>query len=69
MPKTMLTDNFHLFLGDADRAAAKIKSKLPGSSPNAEKEFKNMGQEAGAKLDKAVRSPPFLVAPLLNKIN
>lgn len=45
------------FIGDADRVAAKIKGKLPGDSPNAEKEFKKYGEEAGAKLDKAVRSP------------
>lgn len=43
------------YKGDADRVAAKIKGKLPGESPNAEKDFKNLGQEAGAKLDKAVR--------------
>lgn len=48
--------NAVIFLGDADRVAAKIKGKLPGDSPNAEKEFKKYGEEAGAKLDKAVRS-------------
>lgn len=42
------------FESDADRAAAKIKGKLPGDSPDAEKGFKNVGQEAGAKLDKAL---------------
>ncbi|KAM0264435.1 hypothetical protein ACHAQJ_000626 [Trichoderma viride] len=41
------------FESDVDRAAAKIKGKLPGDSPNAEKEFKNYGKDAGAKLDKA----------------
>ncbi|KAL6904945.1 hypothetical protein GGI43DRAFT_296318 [Trichoderma evansii] len=41
------------FESDADRAAAKIKDKLPGDSPNAEKEFKDIGKDAGAKLDKA----------------
>ncbi|KAK1255296.1 hypothetical protein MKX08_009291 [Trichoderma sp. CBMAI-0020] len=41
------------FESDADRVAAKIKGKLPGDSPNAEKEFKKYGEEAGAKLDKA----------------
>lgn len=41
--------------GDVDRASARIRDKLPGSSPNAEKNFKGYGQEAGAKIDKAVR--------------
>ncbi|KAL7789985.1 hypothetical protein V8C37DRAFT_385017 [Trichoderma ceciliae] len=41
------------FESDVDRASAKIKGKLPGSSPNAEGEFKGYGKEAGAKIDKA----------------
>ncbi|KAL6863948.1 hypothetical protein J3F83DRAFT_766983 [Trichoderma novae-zelandiae] len=42
------------FESDADRASARIRSHLPGSSPNLEKDFKGYGQEAGAKIDKAV---------------
>ncbi|RFU79759.1 calcofluor white hypersensitive [Trichoderma arundinaceum] len=41
------------FESDAHRASATVKDKLPGRSPNAEKEFKGYGQEAGAKIDKA----------------
>ncbi|PHH91662.1 hypothetical protein CDD83_10815 [Cordyceps sp. RAO-2017] len=39
--------------GDVHRASANIKSHLPGSSPNAEKDLKGYGAEAGAKIDKA----------------
>jgi len=36
------------------RAAASAKSHLPGSKPDAEKEMKHYGAEAGAKIDSAV---------------
>ncbi|KAL7949551.1 hypothetical protein V8C42DRAFT_214892 [Trichoderma barbatum] len=42
------------FESDVDRASAKIRGKLPGDSPNAEKSLKGYGQETGAKIDKAV---------------
>ncbi|KAL6892485.1 hypothetical protein HDV57DRAFT_512816 [Trichoderma longibrachiatum] len=42
------------FEADADRASAKIRSHLPGRTPDAEDKFKSYGQEAGAKIDKAV---------------
>ncbi|CAM1500788.1 Fc.00g099500.m01.CDS01 [Cosmosporella sp. VM-42] len=43
------------FESDAHRAAASVKSHLPGSSPiNAEKDAKNYGREAGAKVDNAL---------------
>lgn len=41
--------------GDAHRAAADIKKHLPGDHPNAEKNLKGYGREAGAKFDNAVR--------------
>lgn len=43
--------------GDVHRASAKVKDALPGSRPGAEKDLKNFGAEAGAKIDKAVRTP------------
>lgn len=42
------------FESDVHRASASVKSRLPGSSSNAEKEFKGYGAEAGAKIDKAI---------------
>ncbi|KND89607.1 hypothetical protein TOPH_05589, partial [Tolypocladium ophioglossoides CBS 100239] len=42
------------FESDVHKASASVKSRLPGGSPNAEKELKGYGAEAGAKLDKAV---------------
>ena len=44
----------HKAEGDAHRAAADIKKHLPGDHPNAEKNLKGYGREAGAKLDNAV---------------
>ncbi|KAH6609544.1 hypothetical protein Trco_002890 [Trichoderma cornu-damae] len=41
------------FESDVDRASAKIKGKLPGDSPNLQKELKGYGQEVGTKADKA----------------
>ncbi|OAA33400.1 calcofluor white hypersensitive protein [Moelleriella libera RCEF 2490] len=41
------------FESDVHRASAKVKDALPGSKPGAEKEFRNYGAEAGAKVDKA----------------
>ena len=40
------------FESDAHKAAAAIKGNVPGNSPNAEAELKNLGAEAGAKIDK-----------------
>ncbi|EQL04073.1 hypothetical protein G6O67_002854 [Ophiocordyceps sinensis] len=37
------------FESDVHRASASIKSQLPGSSPNVEKDLKNLGAEAGQK--------------------
>ncbi|KAL6363305.1 hypothetical protein LRP88_02717 [Fusarium phalaenopsidis] len=40
---------------DAHRAAAEVKSHLPGRSPvDAEKDLKGYGQQAGAQVDKAL---------------
>ncbi|KAM0432413.1 hypothetical protein ACHAPT_004957 [Fusarium lateritium] len=40
---------------DAHRAAAEVKSHLPGRSPvDAEKDLKGYGQNAGAQVDKAL---------------
>ncbi|KAK2603691.1 hypothetical protein QQS21_004165 [Conoideocrella luteorostrata] len=41
------------FESDIHRASAKVKDALPGSKPNAEKDLKSYGAEAGAKIDKA----------------
>ncbi|KAL6815587.1 hypothetical protein GGI42DRAFT_111922 [Trichoderma sp. SZMC 28013] len=41
------------FESDVDRASGKIRAKLPGETPDAEKNLKGYGQEAGAKIDKA----------------
>lgn len=49
--------------GDVHRASASVKSHLPGSSPNAEKELKGYGEKAGAQLDKAVCRPSLLRVP------
>ena len=49
-----LTDLFLPYVGDINKASANIKSHLPGSSPNAEKEMKHSAADAGAKIDKAV---------------
>jgi len=38
---------------DAHRAAANVKARLPGNSPNTEKDLKNIGAEVGAKVDNA----------------
>lgn len=43
-------------IGDLHKASASVKARLPGNSPNAEKELKGYGAEAGAKIDQAVRS-------------
>ncbi|KAK7416475.1 hypothetical protein QQX98_005179 [Neonectria punicea] len=43
------------FESDAHRAAANVKSHLPGNQyTNAEKDLKGYGQEAGAKIDHAI---------------
>jgi ElaB/YqjD/DUF883 family membrane-anchored ribosome-binding protein len=42
------------FESDVHKASASVKSHLPGRSPNAEGELKNIGADAGAKLDKAL---------------
>jgi uncharacterized membrane protein YqiK len=42
------------FESDVHKASASVKAHLPGNSPNAEKEFKNLGADAGAKVDKVV---------------
>ncbi|PHH62213.1 hypothetical protein CDD81_7340 [Ophiocordyceps australis] len=42
------------FESDVHSASASVKSSLPGRSPDAEKEFKKYGAEAGAKIDKAL---------------
>ncbi|KAL7939857.1 hypothetical protein V8C35DRAFT_17435 [Trichoderma chlorosporum] len=42
------------FESDVDKASAKIKGKLPGDHPDAERNLKGYGQEAGAKIDKAI---------------
>jgi hypothetical protein len=49
-----LTVFFLFHAGDINKASANVKSHLPGSSPNAEKEFQHKAAEAGAKVDKAV---------------
>jgi F0F1-type ATP synthase membrane subunit b/b' len=38
------------------RAAASAKSHLPGHKPNAEKELKHYGADAGAKIDNAINT-------------
>jgi len=42
------------FESDMHKAAASVKSELPGRGAGAEKEGKKVGQEAGAKFDEAV---------------
>ncbi|KJZ76278.1 hypothetical protein HIM_04360 [Hirsutella minnesotensis 3608] len=42
------------FESDIHRASGSIKSHLPGSSPNAEKDLKTYGAEAGSRVDKAL---------------
>ncbi|KID98942.1 calcofluor white hypersensitive protein, partial [Metarhizium majus ARSEF 297] len=41
------------FESDVHSAAAKVKDRLPGSKPDAEKKLEGYGAEAGAKVDKA----------------
>ncbi|KAG5952965.1 hypothetical protein E4U53_007355 [Claviceps sorghi] len=40
------------FESDVHRASAKVKGTMPGSKPGAEKDLKDLGAEAGAKIDK-----------------
>lgn len=40
--------------GDVHSAAARVKGRLPGSTPDAENKLEGYGAEAGAKIDKAV---------------
>ncbi|CAH0053006.1 unnamed protein product [Clonostachys solani] len=42
------------FESDLHKASASVKARLPGSSPNTEKELKGYGAEAGAKIDDAI---------------
>ncbi|CAG9943553.1 unnamed protein product [Clonostachys rosea f. rosea IK726] len=42
------------FESDLHKASASVKARLPGNSPNAEKELKGYGAEAGAKIDEAI---------------
>ncbi|KAH7148533.1 hypothetical protein EDB81DRAFT_882953 [Dactylonectria macrodidyma] len=43
------------FESDAHRAAANVKSHLPGTTQtNAEKDFRGYGQQAGSKVDNAI---------------
>lgn len=47
-------------------ASAKVKAQLPGGKPEAEKDLKNLGANAGAKLDKAVSAIPGISIPVPN---
>ncbi|UKZ75190.1 hypothetical protein TrVFT333_002866 [Trichoderma virens FT-333] len=42
------------FESDVNKASGKLKAKLPGETPDAEKNLKGYGQETGAKIDKAI---------------
>ncbi|KAH7011536.1 hypothetical protein EDB80DRAFT_681524 [Ilyonectria destructans] len=57
------------FESDAHRAAANVKSHLPGSTQtNAEKDLKGYGAQAGAKIDNAVRLDPSIPQSLSPRI-